>query len=126
MKLFLNHFALLVILHNNLYRSSDDGTCRVWDARSSQCPPQIYMPKPPGTLTGSIMLLTCCLIGSLLFGRCKITSCEIYLQGRAILVQVLGPPQVTVHKAIRYFVVLTMPMELLLSPVALTLLQGCV
>lgn len=43
-----------------------------------------------------------------------------------MLFQVLDPPQVMVHKAIRYSVVLTMPMERFLSPVAPTLLQGYV
>ncbi|XP_068310472.1 uncharacterized protein [Pyrus communis] len=35
-----------------LLSSSDDGTCRIWDARSSQCPLRIYMPKPSETSTG--------------------------------------------------------------------------
>ena len=38
--------------------------------------------------------------------------------------QAMDPPQVMVNRAIRYFVVLTMPMELFLLLVALTLLQG--
>ncbi|KAK9684998.1 hypothetical protein RND81_10G248400 [Saponaria officinalis] len=29
-----------------LLSSSDDGTCRIWDARNSQCKPRIYVPKP--------------------------------------------------------------------------------
>ncbi|KAJ8748285.1 hypothetical protein K2173_000857 [Erythroxylum novogranatense] len=29
-----------------LLSSSDDGTCRIWDARSSQSSPRIYVPKP--------------------------------------------------------------------------------
>ncbi|XP_021609928.1 uncharacterized protein LOC110613189 isoform X5 [Manihot esculenta] len=29
-----------------LLSSSDDGTCRIWDARYSQCSPRIYVPKP--------------------------------------------------------------------------------
>ncbi|KAK9280865.1 hypothetical protein L1049_003756 [Liquidambar formosana] len=29
-----------------LLSSSDDGTCRIWDARYSQCSPRIYLPKP--------------------------------------------------------------------------------
>ncbi|CAK7348421.1 unnamed protein product [Dovyalis caffra] len=32
--------------------SSDDGTCRIWDARYSQCSPRIYVPKPSDALTG--------------------------------------------------------------------------
>ncbi|KAJ6847300.1 uncharacterized protein M6B38_281670 [Iris pallida] len=35
-----------------LLSSSDDGTCRIWDARSSQVQPRIYVPKPPDTLPG--------------------------------------------------------------------------
>ncbi|KAM1953621.1 hypothetical protein ACFX15_007938 [Malus domestica] len=35
-----------------LLSSSDDGTCRIWDARSSQCPLRVYMPKPSETSTG--------------------------------------------------------------------------
>lgn len=36
-----------------LLSSSDDGTCRIWDARNSQCKPRIYVPKPvdSGTVT---------------------------------------------------------------------------
>lgn len=30
-----------------LLSSSDDGTCRIWDARYSQLSPRIYVPKPP-------------------------------------------------------------------------------
>ncbi|XP_052182402.1 uncharacterized protein LOC127795031 [Diospyros lotus] len=29
-----------------LLSSSDDGTCRIWDARYSQCSPRVYLPKP--------------------------------------------------------------------------------
>ncbi|KAL6645709.1 hypothetical protein ACP70R_017317 [Stipagrostis hirtigluma subsp. patula] len=32
--------------------SSDDGTCRIWDARYSQQPPRIYIPKPPDVAPG--------------------------------------------------------------------------
>ncbi|CAL9781950.1 unnamed protein product, partial [Musa acuminata subsp. burmannicoides] len=32
--------------------SSDDGTCRIWDARQSLAKPRIYIPKPPDSLTG--------------------------------------------------------------------------
>ncbi|XP_056167155.1 uncharacterized protein LOC115675964 isoform X2 [Syzygium oleosum] len=35
-----------------LLSSSDDGTCRVWDARYSQCTPRIYLPKPPDAIAG--------------------------------------------------------------------------
>ncbi|XP_048336119.2 uncharacterized protein LOC107406056 isoform X1 [Ziziphus jujuba] len=35
-----------------LLSSSDDGTCRIWDARYSQCNPRIYLPKPSDNLTG--------------------------------------------------------------------------
>ncbi|KAF2532377.1 hypothetical protein F2Q70_00032193 [Brassica cretica] len=28
-------------------RSSDDGTCRIWDARGAQFAPRIYLPRPP-------------------------------------------------------------------------------
>ncbi|GFP99609.1 bromodomain and WD repeat-containing protein 1 [Phtheirospermum japonicum] len=30
-----------------LLSSSDDGTCRIWDARYSQVTPRIYVPRPP-------------------------------------------------------------------------------
>lgn len=29
-----------------LLSSSDDGTCRIWDARQSNCRPRVYLPKP--------------------------------------------------------------------------------
>ncbi|XXG46868.1 hypothetical protein AAC387_Pa02g1599 [Persea americana] len=32
--------------------SSDDGTCRIWDARNSQCAPRVYIPKPPDAIAG--------------------------------------------------------------------------
>ncbi|XP_024044381.1 bromodomain and WD repeat-containing protein 1 isoform X3 [Citrus clementina] len=35
----------------NICRSSDDGTCRIWDARYSQYSPRIYLPKPPDAIT---------------------------------------------------------------------------
>ncbi|PON72397.1 Guanine nucleotide-binding protein, beta subunit [Trema orientale] len=39
-----------------LLSSSDDGTCRIWDARSSLCKPRIYQPKPADTLAGKSTL----------------------------------------------------------------------
>ncbi|KAM4122799.1 hypothetical protein ACJW30_01G110800 [Castanea mollissima] len=44
--------------------------------------------------------------------------------GRAMVCQATDPPQVMVHRAIRYFVVLTMPIEPFLLLLGLTLLQG--
>ncbi|KAJ0259076.1 WD40 domain-containing protein [Hirschfeldia incana] len=35
-----------------LLSSSDDGTCRIWDARYSQCLPRIYVPNPLDAGTG--------------------------------------------------------------------------
>ncbi|XP_054812506.1 uncharacterized protein LOC129313422 isoform X2 [Prosopis cineraria] len=35
-----------------LLSSSDDGTCRIWDARYSQCNPRIYLPQPSDSITG--------------------------------------------------------------------------
>ncbi|KAL0414816.1 UNVERIFIED_CONTAM: PH-interacting protein [Sesamum radiatum] len=35
-----------------LLSSSDDGTCRIWDARYSQFSPRIYVPKPSEIVTG--------------------------------------------------------------------------
>lgn len=35
-----------------LLSSSDDGTCRLWDARYSQFKPRIYVPKPPDPSNG--------------------------------------------------------------------------
>ncbi|KAK6118118.1 hypothetical protein DH2020_048102 [Rehmannia glutinosa] len=37
----------------HLLSSSDDGTCRVWEARSSQCRPRVYLPKPADASTGT-------------------------------------------------------------------------
>ncbi|KAG6531361.1 hypothetical protein ZIOFF_005167 [Zingiber officinale] len=37
-----------------LVRSSDDGTCRIWDARQSNAKPHIYIPKPLDTLAGKV------------------------------------------------------------------------
>ncbi|CAO2818728.1 unnamed protein product [Amaranthus hypochondriacus] len=36
-----------------LLSSSDDGTCRIWDARNSQLKPRIYVPKPADSGTGT-------------------------------------------------------------------------
>ncbi|KAL0389713.1 UNVERIFIED_CONTAM: Bromodomain and WD repeat-containing protein 1 [Sesamum calycinum] len=36
----------------HLLSSSDDGTCRIWDARHSQCRPRVYLPKPTEATTG--------------------------------------------------------------------------
>ncbi|KAK4800301.1 hypothetical protein SAY86_020788 [Trapa natans] len=35
-----------------LLSSSDDGTCRIWDARNSQFSPRIYVPKPADSVAG--------------------------------------------------------------------------
>ncbi|XP_006649960.1 PH-interacting protein-like [Oryza brachyantha] len=35
-----------------LLSSSDDGTCRIWDARHSQQSPRIYIPRPPDAAPG--------------------------------------------------------------------------
>ncbi|XP_051118937.1 uncharacterized protein LOC127243109 isoform X2 [Andrographis paniculata] len=35
-----------------LLSSSDDGTCRLWDARYSQCRPRVYVPKPTDSIAG--------------------------------------------------------------------------
>ncbi|XP_050218722.1 uncharacterized protein LOC126669321 [Mercurialis annua] len=35
-----------------LLSSSDDGTCRIWDARSSNFSPRIYVPRPSDSLAG--------------------------------------------------------------------------
>ncbi|XP_057956949.1 uncharacterized protein LOC131150327 [Malania oleifera] len=35
-----------------LLSSSDDGTCRIWDARYSQFAPRIYVPKPSDSVAG--------------------------------------------------------------------------
>ncbi|KAF8387745.1 hypothetical protein HHK36_026399 [Tetracentron sinense] len=35
-----------------LLSSSDDGTCRIWDARFSQYSPRIYLPKPSDAVPG--------------------------------------------------------------------------
>lgn len=37
-----------------IYRASDDGTCRIWDARSSQNP-CIYVPRPSDAINGKII-----------------------------------------------------------------------
>uniref|UniRef100_A0A7N0UHD5 Bromo domain-containing protein n=1 Tax=Kalanchoe fedtschenkoi TaxID=63787 RepID=A0A7N0UHD5_KALFE len=36
----------------HLLSSSDDGTCRIWDARNSQVPPRIYTPRLPDVTVG--------------------------------------------------------------------------
>lgn len=35
-----------------LLSSSDDGTCRIWDARYSQWSPRVYLPKPADAIAG--------------------------------------------------------------------------
>ncbi|XP_027118426.2 uncharacterized protein [Coffea arabica] len=35
-----------------LLSSSDDGTCRIWDARSSDCSPRVYLPTPLEVVSG--------------------------------------------------------------------------
>ncbi|XP_071741862.1 uncharacterized protein [Rutidosis leptorrhynchoides] len=42
--------------HNAVFQllsSSDDGTCRIWDARFSQCPARVYVPKRTDNVAGS-------------------------------------------------------------------------
>lgn len=52
-------FCLLYVVCEDpfLGRSSDDGTCRIWDARQSNAKPRIYIPKPLVTLAGLFYLL---------------------------------------------------------------------
>lgn len=38
-----------------LLSSSDDGTCRIWDARYSQFSPRIYIPRPSDSMAGKNM-----------------------------------------------------------------------
>lgn len=53
-----------------IYRSSDDGTCRIWDARHLQSTPRIYAPKPSDVIAGLEMLLSfVVIIKSLLGGK---------------------------------------------------------
>nr|GMD76560.1 PH-interacting protein [Ipomoea batatas] len=40
-----------------LLSSSDDGTCRIWDARHSQFSPRVYVPKPPESVAGPSTLV---------------------------------------------------------------------
>lgn len=40
----------LIVL--DLCRSSDDGTCRIWDARSSQCPARVFVPRRTADVAG--------------------------------------------------------------------------
>nr|KYP35904.1 PH-interacting protein [Cajanus cajan] len=35
-----------------LLSSSDDGTCRIWDARYTQSSPRLYVPRPPDSVIG--------------------------------------------------------------------------
>lgn len=46
--LYSLYFFLLLLL----WRSSDDGTCRIWDARHSQSTPRIYIPRPHDSAIG--------------------------------------------------------------------------
>lgn len=42
--------------HNNVFQllsSSDDGTCRIWDARYSQCRARIYVPRQTNDVAGN-------------------------------------------------------------------------
>ncbi|CAI9104888.1 OLC1v1003675C2 [Oldenlandia corymbosa var. corymbosa] len=41
-----------------LLSSSDDGTCRIWDARNSNCSPRIYLPRPIEFISGKTSNLT--------------------------------------------------------------------
>lgn len=36
-----------------LLSSSDDGTCRIWEARSSQCPARVFVPRRTADVAGS-------------------------------------------------------------------------
>lgn len=57
-KFLYTFFCQLIYFKCNLLcilvfcRSSDDGTCRIWDARYSQFSPRIYVPRPTDSLAG--------------------------------------------------------------------------
>lgn len=38
-------------------RSSDDGTCRIWDARNAEIRPRIYVPRPPDSVAGLYLFM---------------------------------------------------------------------
>lgn len=59
--LYANNFELF-----SSYRSYDDGSCRILDARHSQFSPRIYIPKPPEPQAGQLQML-CRLITTHLF-----------------------------------------------------------
>lgn len=44
----------LTFMTYEICRSSDDGTCRIWDARNSHNP-RIYVPRPPDAINGQII-----------------------------------------------------------------------
>lgn len=98
-----------------LSSSSDDGTCRIWDARYSQTSPRVYIPKPPDVIPGWYFIFS------------SIKNClETYAVSFLILLQ--GNPafllQVMLSKGTKFCVAHTMQVELYLSLVARTLMQG--
>lgn len=107
-----------------LCSSSDDGTCRIWDAKNSQQSPQIYIPSPSESVAGCHFLSfsawldfpTFYFVKMILFGLIE------WLQEKTV-VQVVHHPALG-HKPIRFFVVHLMLVAQSLSLVAQTLLQG--
>lgn len=50
-------YKLLYTVFFGFYRSADDGTCRLWDARYSQFKPRIYLPRSPDSAAGLYLFI---------------------------------------------------------------------
>lgn len=109
--IFINYFVPLL----NFCRSSDDGTCRIWDARGAQFAPRIYLPRPPSPDGDSSTVLAYWLL--LWFTESCWTDYGNILQERTMSLLLVMLSRVT-----KSFAAHSMPMDLYLSLAALTLL----
>lgn len=103
----------------NISRSSDDGTCRIWDARQSNCRPRVYLPRPITAVSGRKS--SCFFV---LLPQFYLLDSELLQERAAVFIRLMCRHPVVLLIAIKSYVVPTMLMELSSSLGALTLMQG--
>lgn len=73
------HYELTVMFF--CCSSSDDGTCRIWDARHTQSNPRLYVPKPFDSVGQLILLLA--MIVTPFLDKKELTWYNILVSGRS-------------------------------------------
>lgn len=122
--ILLRTLVISYLCFSYLCRSSDDGTCRIWDARYSQWLPRIYVPNPLDAGTGKEVVHYYVLFNVI---KCSVIDfIGSFSQEKAIFHLLTRHLQAMHQRVIKYYVVRTMLMEPFSSRVALTAMRGSV